>query len=65
MDNPTRALGQTAAMTLEIATVVALSYLDLGERPGLITIVGAVLIIIGAATAPLTMRRRTAIPSTI
>lgn len=51
--------------TLEIATVVTLSYLVLGERPGLITIVGAVLIIIGAATAPLTMRRRTAIPSAI
>lgn len=49
--------------TLEIATVVILSYLVLGERPGLISIVGAVLIIIGAATAPLTMRRRTAPPS--
>ena len=49
--------------TLEIATVVILSYLVLGERPGPISIVGAVLIIIGAATAPLTIRRRTTPPS--
>ncbi len=44
--------------TLEIATVVILSAVVLGERPTLWSIVGAILIIIGAVTAPMAIRRR-------
>jgi drug/metabolite transporter (DMT)-like permease len=44
--------------TLEIATVVVGSFLLLGETPRPLGAVGAVLVMIGAATAPIAMRRR-------
>jgi len=43
--------------TVEIATVVLLSVLVLGERPTPLSLVGAVLVIIGAAAAPVAIRR--------
>lgn len=48
--------------TVEIATVVLLSVLVLGERPTPLSLIGAVLVIIGAAAAPVAIRR-TATPS--
>lgn len=45
--------------TVEIATVVLLSVLVLGERPTPLSLVGAVLVIIGAAAAPIAIRRTT------
>lgn len=44
--------------TVEIATVVILSIVVLGERPSPISLLGAVLVIIGAATAPMAVKRR-------
>jgi drug/metabolite transporter (DMT)-like permease len=43
---------------LEIATVVLLSYLVLDEQPGLVSLIGAVLVIVGATLAPIAVRRR-------
>ncbi|MGI9117775.1 MAG: EamA family transporter, partial [Gaiellales bacterium] len=48
----------TLVASLEIATVVALSYLALGERPGVVSIIGAVLVIVGAALAPIAVKRK-------
>ncbi len=45
--------------TVEIATVVLLSVLVLGERPTPLSLIGAVLVIIGAAAAPVAIRRTT------
>lgn len=44
--------------SVEIATVVILSYVVLGERPGLVSIIGAVLVIVGAALAPMAVKRK-------
>ncbi|MGI9187798.1 MAG: EamA family transporter, partial [Gaiellales bacterium] len=44
--------------SVEIATVVILSFLVLGERPGIVSIVGAVLVIVGAALAPIAVKRK-------
>ena len=44
--------------SVEIATVVALTWVVLGERPSAVSLVGAVLIIVGAALAPTAVRRR-------
>lgn len=43
---------------VEIATVVILSYLVLDERAGLVSLLGAVLVIVGATLAPLAVKRR-------
>ncbi len=51
--------------TLEIATVVVLSYVVLGERPGIVSLIGATLVIIGAVAAPIAIRRRTVLPSAL
>ena len=51
--------------TLEIATVVIAGVFLLGSRPGPITIAGALLVLIGAATAPSAMRRGVRLPSTL
>jgi drug/metabolite transporter (DMT)-like permease len=54
-------LGSAATVlvaAIEIATVVVLTYLALGERPGPVALVGAVLIVIGAALAPAVVQRR-------
>jgi drug/metabolite transporter (DMT)-like permease len=48
----------TLVASVEIATVVILSYLVLGERPGIISIIGAVLVIVGAALAPIAVKRK-------
>lgn len=45
--------------TVEIATVVLLSVLVLGERPTPLSLIGVVLVIIGAAAAPVAIRRTT------
>ncbi len=45
--------------TVEIATVVILSIVVLGEQPSAVSLVGAALVIIGAATAPMAVKRRT------
>ena len=44
--------------SVEIATVVVLTWVVLGERPSAVSLVGAVLIIVGAALAPTAVRRR-------
>jgi len=49
--------------TVEIATVVLLSEIVLGERPTPLSLLGAVLVVIGAAAAPIAVRRTTAPPS--
>lgn len=45
--------------TVEIATVVILSVVVLGERPTPVSLVGAALVIVGAALAPVAVRRTT------
>ena len=53
-------LGSAATVlvaAIEIATVVVLTYLALGERPSPIALLGAALIVIGAALAPTAVRR--------
>ena len=60
-------LGSAATVlvaAVEIATVVVLTYLALGERPGPIALVGAVLIVVGAALAPAAVKRRVSAPQT-
>jgi len=60
-------LGSAAATlvaTVEIATVVVASTLILGQRPTPLAVIGAVLVIIGAACAPMAMRDRLRPPST-
>jgi drug/metabolite transporter (DMT)-like permease len=44
--------------SIEIATVVILSYAVLDERPGIVSLIGAVLVIIGAALAPIAVKRK-------
>ena len=44
--------------SVEIATVVILSYVVLGERPGIVSLIGAVLVIVGAALAPIAVKRK-------
>ena len=54
-------LGSAATVlvaAIEIATVVVLTYVVLDERPTPLSLVGAVLIIVGAALAPTAVRRR-------
>ena len=50
--------------TVEIATVVALTWLVLGVRPSAVSLAGAVLIVVGAALAPTAVKRRRAAPPT-
>ena len=53
-------LGSAATVlvaAIEIATVVVLTYLALGERPSPVALLGAALIVIGAALAPTAVRR--------
>ena len=44
--------------SVEIATVVILSYAVLDDRPGIVSLIGAVLVIIGAALAPIAVKRK-------
>ena len=44
--------------SVEIATVVILSFAVLDERPGIVSLIGAVLVIIGAALAPIAVKRK-------
>lgn len=55
----------TLVATLEIATVVIAGVFLLGSRPGPITIAGALLVLIGAASAPRAMRRSVRLTSTL
>ena len=44
--------------SIEIATVVFLSFAILDQRPGIVSLIGAVLVIVGAALAPMAVNRR-------
>jgi drug/metabolite transporter (DMT)-like permease len=44
--------------SIEIATVVFLSFAVLDQRPGIVSLIGAVLVIVGAALAPIAGKRR-------
>ena len=44
--------------SIEIATVVFLSFAVLDQRPGIVSLIGAVLVIVGAALAPIAVKRR-------
>lgn len=49
--------------TVEIATVVVLSAVVLGQRPTAVSLLGAVLVVIGAAAAPIAIKRRAVLTS--